>query len=122
MTTALQIQSHDSRAKSSGGVWYDLHSEREEICLALLRNTQRTADGGESQQPRPLLLRFDVDRRLQTRLRLVDEELDRLLSGSYGDCVTCGRWIEDSRLRSDAAFPFCIACEHEWRSTQGTSH
>ena len=53
-----------------GFAWNRLHGEREHICEALLKD------------PGPL-----VEKRremLQTRLRNIDDALDRLTSGSYG--------------------------------------
>jgi hypothetical protein len=82
--------------QTSGGVWYDLRAERERICEALLSRTPLGLEGV-----------------FQARLRLIDNALDRLMSGSYGECVTCGRWIEDPRLREDPTFSLCVACEHE---------
>jgi len=50
-----------------GFVWNRLHGEREEICEALLKE--------ETDGRRKIL---------QTRLRNIDDALDRLMSGSYG--------------------------------------
>jgi hypothetical protein len=79
-----------------GGVWYRLRAERERICEALL-GMAWPSEPAEAIQ-------------LQTRLRLIDDALDRLTTGSYGDCVSCGRWIEDTKLHADPALPFCCAC------------
>ena len=51
----------------AGFVWNRLHGEREEICEALVKE--------ETDGRRKIL---------QTRLRKVDDALDRLMSGSYG--------------------------------------
>ena len=50
-----------------GFVWNRLHGEREEICEALAK---------EETESRCKIL--------QTRLRKIDDALDRLMSGSYG--------------------------------------
>jgi hypothetical protein len=50
-----------------GFVWNRLHEEREDLCEKLL---QEETDGRRKM--------------LQTRLRKVDDALDRLMSGSYG--------------------------------------
>ena len=55
---------------------------------------------------------------LQVRLSKIDDALDRLMTGSYGNCSKCGRWIEDTKLDFDAAIAFCIEC---WRRVQ-TKH
>ena len=56
---------------------------------------------------------------LQARLRKVDDALDRLMSGSYGDCVKCGRWVEDTKLDFDPAIAFCVECWQRLQLTTG---
>ncbi|HKP45297.1 MAG TPA: hypothetical protein VJT50_01750 [Pyrinomonadaceae bacterium] len=89
-------------ALGDGGVWYRLHAEREKTCTQLLQPTAKAAE-------------------LQERLRLIDNALDRLMAGSYGDCVVCGRWIDDDKLQSDPVLPLCCACQRaEERKTATT--
>lgn len=76
-----------------GFTWNRLHSEREDICEALSKS--------------------GVDERnelLQARLRKVDDALDRLMSGSYGNCSNCGQAIDDQRLDIDPALELCLKC------------
>lgn len=80
----------------AGFVWNRLHGEREDICEALLQ------DSG--------LLLEERRELLQTRLRNVDDALDRLMSGSYGNCSKCGRGIDDSNLDLDPALALCLDC------------
>ena len=106
MTTQSQLQSHHIQAIHGGSVWHQLRGEREDICQLLLQNARSLAiDTPVHRQKR--------DRYLQARLRLIDEALDRLMTGTYGDCAICARWIEDTKLHVDPAFPFCRDCEHE---------
>ena len=74
-----------------GYTWNRLHSEREDICEALLKDDE----GKES---------------LQARLRKVDDALDRLMSGSYGNCSNCGQAMDDKRLDIDPALELCVKC------------
>ena len=104
MTANFQAQSFVGVPQSEGGAWYELRAEREKICETLLLEP-RAADGN-----RPATARVD-DKRLQARLRLIDEALDRLMAGTYGDCVVCGKWIEDNKLHADPALPFCCGCQ-----------
>ena len=76
-----------------GFVWNRLHGEREDICEALLEEET----GG----------RREI---LQTRLRKLDDALDRLMSGSYGHCSKCGRTIDETKLDLDPAVSFCRNC------------
>lgn len=74
-----------------GLTWNRLHSEREDICEAVLKDHERKES-------------------LQARLRKVDDALDRLMSGSYGICSNCGRSIDDRRLDNDPALDLCVDC------------
>jgi hypothetical protein len=76
-----------------GFVWNRLHGEREDICEALLKDDT----GG----------RREI---LQTRLRKLDDALDRLMAGSYGHCPRCGRAIDETKLDLDPAVSFCPKC------------
>ena len=103
------------RPGSYGSVWHRLHSEREEVCEALLKDS---GTGSEVQQQAE---RTNVSNAnwhvelLQARLRKIDDALDRLMSGSFGDCVKCGRWVEDTKLHFDPAIAFCVEC---WQRLQ----
>ncbi|HEV8428804.1 MAG TPA: TraR/DksA C4-type zinc finger protein [Pyrinomonadaceae bacterium] len=79
-----------------GFVWNRLHSEREELCEALLKDTGPLVEGRKGL--------------LQTRLRKIDDALDRLMAGSYGNCSECGRSLDDNRLDVDPALALCLDC------------
>ncbi len=109
----------DSLLDTSGSlVWNRLHSERENICEALVKES-----GPNSQALLPEIAATEEARSaarwhqelLQARLRKIDDALDRLMSGSYGNCSKCGRWIEDTKLAFDPAVAFCTAC---WQREQ----
>lgn len=80
----------------SGYVWNRLHGEREDICEGLLK------DSGPFFEERQQVL--------QARLRKVDDALDRLMSGSYGNCSKCGHAIDETRLDVDPALALCLDC------------
>ena len=86
----------------SGFIWNRLHGEREDICESLLKDF-----GPVSGERRELL---------QSRLRKVDDALDRLMSGSYGNCSQCGQAIDESKLDMDPALSLCLDC---WTSEHG---
>ena len=79
-----------------GFTWDRLHGEREDICEAILKDHRAGGDGRTEW--------------LQARLRRVDDALDRLLSGSYGNCSKCGQAIEETRLDVDPALSLCLHC------------
>jgi RNA polymerase-binding transcription factor DksA len=97
----------------AGLVWNRLHSEREDVCEALLKESPPNSQV-KSQEPAGTdkTARSEVWHRelLQARLRKLDDALDRLMTGSYGSCCTCGRWIQDSKLDFDPAVAFCVDC------------
>jgi RNA polymerase-binding transcription factor DksA len=79
----------------SGLFWNRLHGEREDICEALVKNSDSVSERREQ---------------LQARLRKIDDALDRLMSGSYGNCSKCGRSIDDAKLDMDPALATCSDC------------
>ena len=79
-----------------GWTWNRLHGEREDICEALLKHDGRFLEKRQEM--------------LQARLRTVDDALDRLMSGSYGNCCRCGRAIDEARLEIDPALAHCLTC------------
>jgi DksA/TraR C4-type zinc finger protein len=76
---------------TGGLVWNRLHGEREDICEALLNEGDRKES-------------------LQARLRKIDDALDRLMSGSYGNCSNCGATIDEAKLEIDPALTLCLDC------------
>ncbi len=125
MSANLNIPAIENRDKQNNLVWHLLHAEREDICEALLREP---VPSGETGPLLPGMAKGDADRTanwhrelLQARLRKVDDALDRLMSGSYGNCSKCGRWIEDTKLKFDPAIAMCISCwEREQRDQRSS--
>jgi DnaK suppressor protein len=113
----------DNPVEPNGGlVWNRLHSEREDICEALLKEGAKdfeTRAGAQAMSKDDAMRTGNWHRELlQARLRKIDDALDRLIAGSYGNCCKCGRWIEDTKLDFDPAIAFCIDC---WQRVQ-TQH
>lgn len=110
----------DNAVGESGGlVWNRLHSQREEVCEALAREAPVDSQLRESAAQEVVVQTANWHRELlQARLRKLDDALDRLMSGSFGSCCTCGRWIQDTKLAFDPAAAFCIDC---WERKQ-TQH
>jgi len=105
----------DNPIEQNGGVvWSRLHSEREEICEAMLKAPVEgfgtgTATHRWSKENARRTSTWHKEL-LQARLSKIDNALDRLMSGSYGSCSTCGKWIEDTKLDFDPAIEFCLGC------------
>ena len=103
--------------QNGGLVWYRLHSEREEICEALLKEVHLTSAQLHGSAGSEEIIRIANWHRelLQARLCKIDDALDRLMSGSYGICSKCGRWIDDTKLDFDATTAVCGEC---WQRQQ----
>ena len=94
---------------NGGGVWHRLHAERADICNALLRESAPGNEPSVLDQGSPEAAAWHHGL-LQARLSKVDDALDRLMAGSYGNCCSCDKWIEDTKLDFDPAVAFCLAC------------
>jgi RNA polymerase-binding transcription factor DksA len=114
MSANPNIRAIENTIEGNGGlVWNRLHSEREEICEAMLKDAgpNSQAQLQESAAKEEIVRTANWHRELlQARLRKIDDALDRLMAGSYGTCCKCGRWIEDTKLDFDPAIAFCIDC------------
>lgn len=108
------FETDNSINRGGGVVWNRLHSEREDICEALLKEGQpvfeSSIENNAAWKEESARTAFWHQELLQSRLRKIDDALDRLMSGSYGSCCKCGRWIEDTKLDFDPAVAFCLEC------------
>jgi RNA polymerase-binding transcription factor DksA len=123
MNTNLNSSAGENSIEQMGGmVWHRLHAEREDICEALLKEARLVNKESECEPTsrKPATPDQYWHRELlRTRLRKIDDALDRLVSGSYGNCSNCGKWIEDTKLDFDPAIAFCLAC---WSRMQPMEH
>ncbi len=104
--------------------WGRLHTEREDVCEALLKEATG-AKGAISEQESDLAventsreLQWRRREALQARLRQIDDSLDRLMAGAYGRCSDCGKQIEEKRLTGDPAASLCLTCQTEQEGEQ----
>ena len=71
--------------------------------------TQDPADMAANAYTKELMVSMsDNDRQL---LRLIDDALDRIEAGEYGECVHCGRPIQEKRLEAVPWTRHCLPCE-----------
>ncbi len=120
MKASPDILAIDNHVDRNGGlVWHRLRAEREDICEALLKEFRpglEAQPGAQGMSKEETMRAANWHRELiQVRLCKIDDALDRLMSGSYGNCCKCGRWIEDPKLDCDPAIAFCIRC---WQQAQ----
>ena len=53
---------------------------------------------------------LEVENRRKQEIRRVEAALERIDSGDYGFCMSCGEDIEVKRLEIDPATPLCLSC------------
>ncbi len=97
-----------------------LHARRAELAglAAAHENDRRPVELDQARQGRlsrieamqGQAMAVEVERRREVELARVDTALERLASGGYGLCVTCGEPIEPRRLAFDPSTPLCLGC------------
>jgi RNA polymerase-binding transcription factor DksA len=105
--TAIPIRGHE------GNIWNRLHSEREDICEAMaMVSTREARKTVEFKRSKLSDANIANSRRqlMESRLRKVDDALDRLMSGSFGHCTKCGKSMDESKLDLDPAMAYCTDC------------
>src|SRR3954468_23585281 len=71
--------------------------------------TQDPADMAANAYTKELLVSMSAnDRRL---LELIDEALERIEAGEYGDCVHCGEPVQERRLEAVPWARHCLRCQ-----------
>jgi RNA polymerase-binding transcription factor DksA len=96
-----------------GARWNSLHSEREDICETIAK--EKSTDSLSPASTR--ISNNDLNQTanwhselLQARLKKLDDALDRFMSGSYGNCIRCGKALQKTALALDPAIAFCVSC------------
>lgn len=62
-------------------------------------------------------VRYAEQERDQLELRDIDEALERIQGGSYGECVDCGVDIPRERLMAQPTAKRCIRCQEAFEQT-----
>ena len=71
--------------------------------------SQDPADKASNSYTKELL--FSQSTTERATLRLIEEALDRISEGSYGECLNCGEEIAQKRLDAIPWTPHCIRCQ-----------
>jgi len=98
-------------------------SEQRNALLGMVERTEdygREADRDVSQDPADKAsnsytkeLLFSQSTNERNTLRLIEEALDRITEGVYGECVNCGDDIQPKRLDAIPWTPHCIKCQEQ---------
>ena len=96
-------------------------SEQRNALLGMVERTEdygREADRDVSQDPADKAsnsytkeLLFSQSTNERNTLKLIEEALDRLAEGTFGDCINCGEEITPKRLDAIPWTPHCIRCQ-----------
>ncbi|HJZ67221.1 MAG TPA: TraR/DksA family transcriptional regulator [Blastocatellia bacterium] len=71
--------------------------------------SQDPADKASNSYTKELLFSQSTNER--NTLRLIEEALDRIDEGTYGECTNCGQDIQAKRLDAIPWTPHCIKCQ-----------
>ena len=96
-------------------------SEKKNQLLGMVERTEdygREADRDVSQDPADKAsnsytkeLLFSQSTNERNTLKLIEEALDRLTEGTFGECINCGEEITPKRLEAIPWAPHCIRCQ-----------
>jgi DnaK suppressor protein len=71
--------------------------------------SQDPADKASNSYTKELLFSQSTNER--NTLKLIEEALERINDGSFGECLNCGEDIQPKRLDAIPWAPYCIKCQ-----------
>ncbi|MEJ7712059.1 MAG: TraR/DksA family transcriptional regulator [Pyrinomonadaceae bacterium] len=71
--------------------------------------TQDPADMAANAYNKELL--FSMSNNDRILLEMIDEALERIEGGDYGDCVNCGEPVQEKRLEAVPWARYCLKCQ-----------
>ena len=74
-----------------------------------LEATQDPADMAANAYTKELLISMSANDR--SMLALIDEALQRIEAGTFGDCVNCGEPMQERRLEAVPWARYCLKCQ-----------
>ena len=74
-----------------------------------LEATQDPADMAANAYTKELLISMSANDRML--LQLIDEALQRVEKGEYGECVNCGEQVQPKRLDAVPWARYCLKCQ-----------
>ena len=134
MTTTADLGSAKSNSKLNGNVFYEMllnsrniiegqyELHKDDALNGNRENSERAgmathmADIGSDNNRQELELQLLSEE--GDILKLIDEAIERLEDGSYGECLDCGDQIGDARLMVKPYAMYCVKCK-EIREANG---
>ena len=95
----------------------DLHTER---TAALDRDDGVEDIGDESESDLERSTAFDLAGRESQLIEDIDEALQRIDDGTYGQCARCGKPIDEKRLEAMPTARYDAKCQAAIEAAQGT--
>jgi RNA polymerase-binding protein DksA len=97
----------------------DLRHTRQQLCDEIKGHLGTTIEGGRHADPNDRATEEQVhcedlhlhQERPRKYLKKVDDALERIRTGKYGYCDTCGVWIGDRRLEARPTATLCFDCK-----------
>lgn len=93
-------------------------TEEREALLIKLRDNDLSVDDAETPDPVDLAVRnysknvmLAVSENESRQLQLINEALQRIESGDYGDCMNCEEPINEKRIEAIPWARYCIKCQ-----------
>jgi len=100
----------------------ELREQRRELAASFKRNQEANRRGNDDG---PLDLadtatelytqefNYSLSETERSKLLLIDQALERVDNGDYGECQECGEEISEARLKAIPWTPYCIECQEE---------
>jgi RNA polymerase-binding protein DksA len=66
------------------------------------------SDQSQEMENQTLVNTLDMEGRAE--LKLIDEALDRMAAGTFGNCQKCGKQVQKERLAAVPYTRYCISC------------
>jgi DnaK suppressor protein len=107
---AIELKEYERRLRELRLVLTDLESSRREASAVVELDQART---GRLSRMDALQLQAMANagrERAAVELRRIDAALERIRTGTFGDCVECGEPIVKARLASQPAIALCVDC------------
>jgi DnaK suppressor protein len=96
-----------------------LRARREAVLASLVAPSEtrahlgRLADDDQAQVLQHESVSLELNNLDYGKLRLIEEALDRLESGDFGQCLSCEENIPDKRLKAVPWARYCVQCQEE---------
>ncbi len=127
MTTTVDLNSANSNSKLDGNIFYEMLMDSRNIVQGQYeQHKNETLNGNRENSERAGMATHMADigsdnnrQELELQLfseegdilQLIDEAIERVEDGSYGECLDCGSQVGDARLMVKPYAMYCVKCK-----------